>query len=382
MRIGIAHSRYLSGSISGENRVVEDEAGLLREAGHEVFVWSPIPEADSKRELLKVGAQSTWSLRATKELSGLATDNDLDVVHFHNLFPLVSPAAVRAVAAEGVATVMTLHNYRLLCLPAVFVRDERVCEDCLGHIPWRGVVHRCYRGSTLGSASIALSLSLHRAIGTFDRINLFFAGSQFVKDKHAQAGIDPGRIEVKPNFVWPLERREGPGEYYLYLGRMSQEKGIDRLVETWRSIARPLLVVGDGPQLEEVRANAPENVRFTGGVEPAAIPELVRGARAVMIPSVTYESAPRAVLEAYSAGVPVIASRIGALPEVVEDSVTGVLADPFEAASWPSAVAKLEDDRASETMGGNAWRRWRDNHSPEQGLKGLEHGYREAMERC
>lgn len=381
MRIGIAHSRYLSGPISGENRVVEDEASLLREAGHEVFVWSPIPEAESKRDLLRVGAQSTWSLRATKELTRLATENDLDVVHFHNLFPLVSPAGIRAVASKGVATVMTLHNYRLLCLPAVFVRDERVCEDCLGHVPWRGVVHRCYRGSALGSASLALSLSLHRAIGTFERMSLFFAGSRFVRDKHVQAGIDPARIEVKPNFVWPLERRKGPGEYYLYLGRMSPEKGIDRLVAAWRSISSPLLVVGDGPQLEGVRRIAPPNVRFTGGVEPGAVPELVQGARAVMIPSVTYESAPRAVLEAYSAGVPVIASRIGALPEVVEDSVTGILADPFVASDWPSAVRTLDDDRASEAMGGNAWNRWRENHSPEQGLKGLEHGYREAMKR-
>ena len=233
MRVLVLHSRYLSGTSSGENRVVEDEVELLRSAGHEVRLWAPSPEDAGGTSRLRLGARAVWSRPAVREVERLAAELRPEVVHAHNLYPMLSPAVLRTAAAP---VVVTLHNYRLLCLPATFLRNERTCEDCLGALPWRGVVHRCYRGSAAGSAALAASLGVHRRAGTFRHVAAFLAVSEFVRQKHVEAGMDAARIRVKPNFVAPMPRREGPGRDFLYLGRLSAEKGLDRLVGRWREM--------------------------------------------------------------------------------------------------------------------------------------------------
>ncbi|MDP9233048.1 MAG: glycosyltransferase, partial [Actinomycetota bacterium] len=211
MRVLLLHSRYLSGPASGENRVLEDETRLLREAGHDVGVWAPEPEVGGSVATARAGASAIWSRGAARHVRDLVRRRRIDVVHVHNLFPTLSPAVLRAARAAGAAVVVTLHNYRLMCLPANFLRDGRPCEDCLGRFPWPGVVHRCYRGSALGSATLAASLGVHRRAGTFDAVSRFLAVSEFVRVKHVQGGIDPERIRIKPNFTRPTERRTGAG---------------------------------------------------------------------------------------------------------------------------------------------------------------------------
>jgi hypothetical protein len=151
LRILILHSRYLSGDASGENRVVEDEYRLLKEGGHDVLLWQPSPTDVRGLGLLRTSASAIWSRSAAQQVVNLVREHRSDVVHIHNLIPALSPAVIRGVAAEGIPVVVTLHNYRYMCLPATFLRDDRICEDCLGHVPWRGVYHRCYRGSALAS---------------------------------------------------------------------------------------------------------------------------------------------------------------------------------------------------------------------------------------
>ncbi len=160
LRILILHSPYLTGDASGENRVVEQEARLLEAAGHSV--WTFLPERRASRRLGggREALSAVWSGDAVRRVRGLIARDSPDVVHCHNLFPALSPAVLRAADDAGAAVVMTLHNYRLLCLPATFLRDGRVCELCLGRQPWRGVVHRCYRGSLGGSAALGTSLSV------------------------------------------------------------------------------------------------------------------------------------------------------------------------------------------------------------------------------
>jgi glycosyltransferase involved in cell wall biosynthesis len=277
--------------------------------------------------------------------------------------------------------VMTLHNYRSICLPATFVRDGRVCEDCLGRPPWPGVVHACYRDSRAGSAALASSLSLHRAIGTFGLPTRYLAVSHFVKSKHVQAGWPSGRIGVKANFAWPSERREGPGEYFLYAGRLSEEKGVTTLLRAWKGVSLPLLVVGDGPQASELRAMASDPVEFRGAVSPPEVAAFVRRARAVVVPSIWYEGQPRGILEAYAAGVPVIASDIGGLPEIVADGVSGSLVAPDSADAWREAIDRFLDDSESELFGEGARRTWSERFTPEHGLTGLESAYADAIAR-
>jgi glycosyltransferase involved in cell wall biosynthesis len=373
----VIHSRYLSGSVSGENRVVDDEAELLRSGGHDVHTWTP-SVTEAGLGLVRRALDVVWSRSAAEEVRSLVRDYRPDVVHYHNLFPALSPAVLRAVGETP--SVLTLHNYRLLCLPATFLRDGRVCESCLGRAPWRGVMHGCYRGSVPASAAIATSLIVHRAADTFSRPDLYLAVSDFVRRKHIAGGFDPERIRVKPNFTWPTLKREGAGEYFLFLGRLSAEKGLATVIEASRGRGDSrIVVVGDGPDRQALRALAHPGVEFRGALDSAAVPEIVRRARALLVPSTWFEGAPRSLLEAYAAGVPVVASRIGGLPELVEDGVTGLLVDPNEPAKWADAMARLGGDDEASRMGLEAHRLWEKRFGPDEGLRNLEEAYRAAV---
>ena len=279
---------------------------------------------------------------------------------------------------------MTLHNYRLMCLPATFLRDGRVCEDCLGGATLPGVRHACYRESVGASATLAASLALHRATGSFDAVTRFLAVGEFVKAKHVEAGVDPTRILVKPNFVPAQQRRSGPGGRFLFMGRLAPEKGLDTVLRAWeRAPAAAVLdVVGSGPDEQALRAaaSADPRVRFLGEVSPDRVPGLLTGARTLLTPSRWYEAAPRTIVEAYASGVPVIASDIGALPDSVERGVSGLLVPPERPDAWAEAIGSLLDDEMSIRLGNGAHGRWLERYSPEVGLAELEACYRVALE--
>jgi glycosyltransferase involved in cell wall biosynthesis len=380
VRILVLHSRYLSGQTSGENRVVEDEARLLAEAGHEVRTWTPTPSDSQHFGAARLGTRAIWSRHAAREVRRLVRNQRSEIVHCHNLFPLLSPAVISAASAEGAAVVMTLHNYRLLCLPATFLRDGRTCEDCLGRLPWRGVIHRCYRDSRLGSGVLASSLALHRAVGTFARVRLFLAVGRFVRDKYVQAGFPDDRVAIKPSFVAAAPRRQGPGDYFLFLGRLSREKGLGTLLAAWARLPERLVVAGDGPERDLLR-DAASTIDYRGSLPADEIPSLLSRARALLLPSLSFEGAPRVVLEAYAAGVPVLASRLGGLPELIEDGGSGVLVQPANAGAWAAAVERFTDDAEAQRMGERAWRLWEERYSPERGLENLEAAYRASLGR-
>ena len=361
--------------------MVEDERRLLTKAGHQVRSWAPAPSDLQGLGAVPLGTRAIWSRDAARVVRRLVRNQRSDIVHCHNLFPLLSPAVISAASAEGAAVVMTLHNYRLLCLPATFLRDGRTCEDCLGHVPWRGVIHRCYRDSALGSAVLASSLALHRAVRTFAQVKLYLAVGRFVREKYVQAGFPEDRVAVKPSFVAAAPRRDGPGDYFLFLGRLSREKGLDTLLAAWSRSRERLVVAGDGPERALFRHAAP-TVDYCGALPAAEIPSLLSRARALLVPSLSYEGAPRVVLEAYASGVPVLASRLGGLPELVEDGSSGILVRPGDVAAWAAAVERLTDDAEAERMGERAWRLWQEHYSPERGLENLEAAYHAALGRA
>jgi glycosyltransferase involved in cell wall biosynthesis len=381
VRVLLLHSRYLSGPASGENRVLEDETRLLREAGHDVGVWAPEPEVGGPVASAHAGASAIWSRHAARRVGDLVRRREVDVVHVHNLFPTLSPAVLRAARAAGAAVVMTLHNYRLMCLPANFLRDGRPCEDCLGRFPWPGIIHRCYRDSALGSATLAASLGVNRMVGTFDAVSRFLAVSDFVRAKHVEGGISAERIGVKPNFTWPAERRRGPGEYFLFLGRLSAEKGVDTILRASNLLQAGcrIVVVGDGPEADALKSMPSRGVEFRGAIPAAEVPAVLANARALLVPSRWYEAAPRSIIEAYATGVPVVASDIGALPEAVANKRTGSLARPDDPTSWAERMHALRDDATSERLGRSAYERWEERFSPERGLRDLESAYRNAL---
>lgn len=381
VRVLVIHSAYRSGPASGENRVVEDEIHLLRDGGHEVIPYVVSAPVESPIQMLSTGVGATWSTAAAGTITRLIRTHRPHVVHAHNLFPSLSPAAIHTARRAGVPVVVTLHNYRMLCLPGTLLRDGKPCEDCLGRVPWRGVVHSCFRGSFAASAALATSIGVHRGLGTFADVTLYSAVSRFVRDKHVAAGWPASQFVVKPNFSWASERRRGPGEYFLYLGRLSQEKGVETLLSAMARVDARCIVAGDGPMRAQLQEDAPPNIEFLGTVDPGRAAELIRKARAVVLPSRSYEAGPRSIVEAYAAGVPVIASRLGALPEFISHGTTGLLFSPGDSADLSEASHTLLDDHVSERMGEHAHVDWLQKYTPERGLQALERVYGQALKR-
>ncbi|MEA2597404.1 MAG: hypothetical protein QOF01_3873, partial [Thermomicrobiales bacterium] len=254
MRILLVHNRYQQQG--GEDAVFEAEANLLEQRGHNVtqllFDNDDIPAHRTPLESVRLGLTTVWSRLGVARVSQAIKECRPQVAHFHNTLPLVSPGAYSACRAAGVAVVQTLHNYRLICPSANLLRNNRPCEDCLRRTPpWPGVVHACYRGSRLQTSAIASMLSFHRLRGTWQQdVDLYIALSQFSKAKFVEFGIEPEQIVIKPNFVDDVNViRRGNEDFFLFVGRLSKEKGIDLLLNAWveERIEMPLHMVGDGP---------------------------------------------------------------------------------------------------------------------------------------
>jgi glycosyltransferase involved in cell wall biosynthesis len=264
-------------------------------------------------------------------------------MHVHNHFPLLSPSIFDASSEAGVASVWTLHNYRATCANGLLFRDGRPCEDCVGRPPISGVVHRCYRGSLLGSAVVSAGIGYHRARGTWhSKVDHFIALSEFARSRHIKGGIPADKITVKPNFGFPHENPDsGPRHGAVFVGRLSPGKGVLTLLEAWRGIDSPLAILGDGPSRAELERIAPPNVRFMGHVGQGDIVAHLRSASVAIIPSLAYENFPMTVIDAFSTGTPVIASRLGAICEILEEGRTGKLFKAGDAGDVRSAVLEL-----------------------------------------
>ncbi len=338
MRVLVAHNAYQQRG--GEDMVVEAEVALLREHGHEVDLLQRHNDELASISAASAAMQTLWSARTGDEMRARVRRFRPQVVHVHNTFPLLSPSLYWACAAERVPVVQTLHNFRLACPQAMFLREGRVCEDCLGRAPLPALRHACYRGSRAQTAVLVGMLSLHRSLGTWQRkIALYIALNEFSRRKFIAAGLPPERVVVKPNFVAAPALDDVPRAGFVFVGRLSEEKGVATLVQAWRQAAldAELHVAGIGPQrglLEGVLRLAP-----LGALPLTEVQSLMACSLALVLPSICYENFPRTLVEAFGAGLPVIASRIGALAELVSDGQTGLLFEPGDAASLADRLA-------------------------------------------
>ena len=381
MKVLVAHNRYQGRG--GEDIVFEAEVALLREAGHGVETLTVSNETINS---LSARIKTTLSVADNaqgKQLVAQAIDRFRpDVLHVHNFFPLLSPAIFDLCRQKGVPAAVTLHNYRTICTGGMLLRDGQICHKCLdaGHL-W-GVVHRCYRGSVLGSAASAYMIASHQRRGTWTRPGLrMIALTHFAREVFVSAGFDPAMIDVKPNFMSdPGEPdRATPREGLLYVGRLSREKGVDVLLQAVAETGAPLRIAGDGPELARLRANASSNVTFLGAISHAEVLAEMSKVRALVVPSLWYEGFPMVVVEAFARATPVIASRIGGLAEVVTDGTTGALAPPADVPALKDKIARFLDDRELADRCGRAARiEYLDRYTPRQNLGQLEAVY----ERC
>ncbi len=350
MKILLCHNHYqLRG---GEDESFAAEAAMLEGHGHEVLQFTLHNDSIRGASSLATAARTLWNRQVYRQLRGLIRSTGPAVMHCTNTFPLISSAAYYAAEAEGVPVVQSLRNYRMFCLNSFFFRDGSVCEDCLGKlVPWQGVVHRCYRDSRAGSVVVAGMLTLHRILPTWLRtVDRFFTLTDFARGKFIQGGLPAELIAVKPNFV-PVDPGPGMGRggYAVFIGRLSPEKGIDTLLKAWQELGGlvPLKIIGDGPLSEQVRlaASTLKGVEWLGRREPAEVLALLGDATFLVMPSIWYETFGRTIIEAYAKGTPAIASRIGALAELVKHGDTGLL---FEPGSATDLAAKVRDLLAAD----------------------------------
>jgi glycosyltransferase involved in cell wall biosynthesis len=290
--------------------------------------------------------RTVWSSESFRRTRRALREEKSHVLHVQNFFPLLSPSIYYAARAEGVPVVQTLHNYRILCPSALFFRDGHLCEDCLGRrLPWPGVLHKCYRQSRSASAVVAGMLAAHNALGTWDRaVDIYVALTQFGRRKFIEGGLPAERIVVKPNFVHPDPGPgEGNGDYALFVGRLSPEKGISTLLTAWKQLKGPirLVIVGDGPSSPEVleASQRTRSIEWLGRRSGSEVYDLMGRALCLVLPSEWYEGFPRVAVEAFAKGIPIVASRVGALPDIIADNLTGL---HFVGGNAEDLAAKLE----------------------------------------
>lgn len=371
LKILSIHNTYLirggeDGSFAAKNK-------LLKDKGHHVVIHTESNTRIEQLGKIRTAAKTIWSKETSKYFKKLLTEQRIDLIECENTFPLISPSIYYVANEMGVPVIQNIRNYRLLCPNALFFREGRVCEDCMGKfVPWPGVKNKCYKESLAGSATIAAMLTTHRALGTWrDKVDMYVALTEFARDKLIQGGIPSDRIAVKPNFVPDPGEGSGEGDYVLYVGRLSPEKGIDTLLAAWKLLKNPirLKIAGDGP-LTELALQAAEtnpNIEYVGSKSIEEVYDVMGEARLLVFPSVWYEGLPRTIIEAYAKGTPVVASKLGAMESIVRDGVTGSYFEPGNASDLAMKLdALLSDEEKLRRMRTNARKEFENKYTAER----------------
>jgi glycosyltransferase involved in cell wall biosynthesis len=329
-----------------------------------------------------------WNPIQARLVHGLAKQVRPDVAHIHNTWYAQSPAVVWALHRSGIPTVMTLHNYRLICANGQLFRDGVPCEDCVGASPWHGVQHGCYRDSGVLSVPAAGTIALHDRLRTWNRaVDRFLVLTEFARERLIRGGLPAERIEVKPNFVpdpGPRTCSAASSGTVLYVGRLSAEKGVELLVEAWQRLGDgplELVIVGDGPLRERLERRPVPRLRFTGRLPEDEVRRQMLAARALVLPSVWYEGQPMTALEALAAGLPVLGSDIGGVSELLAPLGQEWLLAPGEVSSWVAGLRALAHPERVETASARARELYERSFSTATAARALEGAYERARDR-
>ena len=349
MKILMAHDRYRQRG--GEDEVYDAETGLLESRGHRVIRHVVHNESIEERRGFRLAAVTVWNRSSRREIRDLIRRERPDLAHFYNTFPLLSPSIYAACRDEGVPVVQSLHNFRLMCANATFFRSGRPCEDCLGKtVPLPAVVHKCYRGGRAATAAVVAMQVTHRGLGTWSKqVDLYLAGfTEFARDKFVRGGIPPEKLVLKPNFVFPDPGPgTGKGGFALFIGRLTPEKGVQVLVDAWAKIGSrvPLKIVGDGAMSSVAEAAAKQpGVSWLGRRPLAEVHGLLKDAAFLVFPSTWYEALPRTIVDSLAVGTPILASKIGAMSDLIVDGVNGLHFEPGNPADLADKALNLAAD--------------------------------------
>jgi glycosyltransferase involved in cell wall biosynthesis len=347
-RVLVVHNRYRVHG--GEERAVDLQIAALRRAGvpHETFFRDSAEagKARAARALVRGGESDDDVAVATRT-------SQADIVHFHNIHPLLGPRSLVAARTAGARVVMHLHNFRLFCAIGVSFRFGEPCFRC--HHRWTapGVALNC-RGSVPEALAYGYALSTHQP-QVFESVDRFVTPSQYAAAQLERLGLPAGRTEVIPHYIPPTAFTERSlarsGQFALAFGRLAPEKGFECAIDAAAIAGVPLKIAGEGPAERELarrieRDNAP--VELSGKVPPDVLRDLLRRAAMVVVPTKGNETFGFAALEAMAAGVPVIAARAGALPEIVGDDACVPRGDALALAARMQDLWAEPDRRAAE----------------------------------
>ena len=390
MRVLNVHNYHAA--VGGFEVFYEGVTDVLRDRGHHVSTFerdsSTIETLPQKAAALGSAIRSPANRRLVREM---VEDEHIDLVHLNNVWPLVSPSVIDAChdarGGRGVPVVMSMQDYKLTCPAGQHLRHGVVCEKCMNGREHWAAVHGC-RENRAWSAAYAVRNVANRLRGVFhDRVTLYLPCSQFVADHLVRGGFDAERMHVVPDFTDLPESKSDcaakpGGAYAAYVGRISPEKGLDVLIEASRRTGIPVKIAGDPRKMPALVAAAPPQVEFVGKLSRDALPEFYEGARFGVVPSRWYECFGIVAAEAQGYGCPVIASRIGGLPEVVQEGVTGLLVEPDDPADLARAMRRLWDSPAEvAAMCRNARRRAAEQFSTDVFYRRLAAAYMRADER-
>ena len=388
MRILLIHNHYLQRG--GEDAVFEAEKALLKRMGHEVIPFVEHNAWGNEVHPLRIAQNTIWSREAQRRLRRLIRETKPDVAHFHNTFLRISPAAYYPCQDEGVPVVQSLHNYRFVCPSALLMRAGQICEDCVAKAaPWPGVIHGCWRGSRAGTAMVAAMLTVHRFMKTWQKqVDLYIALTEFARRMFIKGGLPAEKIVVKPNFMAPDPGKgRHEGGYALFVGRLSPEKGVMTMVWAWKGLKGiPLKIVGDGPLKEAaqdfVKREGLKDVEVLGRKPREEVFQLMQEALVLVFPSECYEGFPMTIAEAFACGLSVVASRLGAMAEIVKDGRTGLHYEPGNPEALAAKVAwAWSHPREMAEMGREARREYERKYTAERNYEMLMAIYQGAMQR-
>lgn len=382
MRILIIHTTYKIRG--GEDSVVYNEAELLRSAGHEVELLLFSNSGSTGRKLIQL------PFNASSYFTTLKTINvfNPDVIHIHNLHFAGSPAVLYAAKKMRVPIVMTLHNYRLLCPSGTLFFKGKIFTESVNKIfPIQTIFKGVYQNSKLITFWVALSAAIHQLAGTWNIPKYYIvlgANSKRLFEGSKMRAI-ANRMLVKPNFCYPGEPGVNSKDYYLYIGRLSAEKGIAMLLNTFTKINTVIKIAGSGPMESEIIASATlhPNIEFLGSKDKDEVRTLIAGAKAVIFPSVWFETFGMVVIEAFACGVPVIAAEIGEAPHIITDKINGLLFEPGNETDLFKKIKYFEDLSSDRYMifCKNALKTYSDNFTPAKNLNRLNQIYELACAR-
>jgi glycosyltransferase involved in cell wall biosynthesis len=386
MRILLIHNKYKQPG--GEDTVFQSESELLTRHGHIVdHLLFDNSEIKSFFDKCLAGLRTIYNPASARCLQERIDQFQPQVIHVHNFVPLVSPSILFVAKRNNIPVVLTLHNYRLICPSATLFHQNAIYEKSIGSFfPLHAILKGVYRNSSMQTAAIACMTAWHNLIGTWRyKVEFYITLTQFAREKfrNSTLSIPVEKLVVKPNFV--VNRGKGAlkrKDNFLYVGRLTEEKGIRTLLNAAQLHNFPLTIIGDGPlrKLVEDSARTNEAIKYLGYQDREVVLEQLKLCKALIFPSIWYEGFPMTILEAFSVGTVVVASRLGGMAEIIQNRVNGL---HFEAGNARDLVARILEmsgqDEWLRYMSGNARLTYLEHYTPEKNYIMLTDIYDQAI---